>query len=127
MTLVWNKSMIVTMTILLTMNDGVYVKTRVAMMILMILILISMTSTLAMTVILVMICKAMRKRLLCDLGRLLLTIMIMSVVTLVTMVLMMHSIVARSLFGSPADLSSHPSSGVYHYEPLGASATSSTK
>lgn len=45
--------MIMTMTILLTMNDGVYIKKRVAVMILMILMLISMTPTLAMTVILV--------------------------------------------------------------------------
>lgn len=33
MTLVGTMSMIMTMTILLTMNDGVYIKTRVAVMI----------------------------------------------------------------------------------------------
>lgn len=43
-------SVIVTMTVSLTMSDGVYIKTRVAMMILMVLILIPMTSTLAMMV-----------------------------------------------------------------------------
>lgn len=53
--------------------------------------------------------------------------MITLMVTLMTMVLMMDRVVARRLFGNPADLSSHPRSGIYHYVPLGASATSSIK
>lgn len=74
-----------------------------------------------------MIWEAKKKMLLRGLVRLRWTLMITLRVTLVTVVLMVDSVVARRLFGHPADLSSHPRSGIYHYVPLGASATSSIK
>lgn len=57
-----------------------------------------------------MIWEAMEKMLPCDLVRLLWMTRIMSMATLVTTVLMARSIAAGRLFGSPADLSSHPRS-----------------